>query len=331
MKRFPFLFVLLICIAQGYAQNTLKGNVRAEENSENKEIVLYRLLPEDNYKTGEVVATGRIGEDGSFVLHDSVFSEKDEVYELHVGITAPGTKLLDTTINNFRRFILSNKDSVRFGIENSRGFEYSNSNEADREWQKLKEYEEKIAAKEDLNPENYLTETRNYTKDSLEILLVKLLSIQTLDEKQLLEKDITENPDFYLDLLAKLHDSDLDPASYTYLENKIRATHQELINRKYHISLAFNFFSFTGIVGLLLVVFRMHKRSATLPSVQLSPQEEKVKNLILEGKTNKEIAAALFISISTVKTHTSSIYSKLNVTNRRDLVLKHQNHTGTST
>ncbi len=331
MKRLILVFALLFTVTQSYAQNTLKVYVSPEGDVAGKEIILMRLSPEDNYSTGEVVASGRIEEDGSFVFNDSVFTKKDEIYRLQIGMSSSGQKILDTTINRFKTFILSNQDSAQFSQRDSSFSGYSNTNEADKEWQKLKKYEEQISADVNLDPHNYLAETRNYTKDSLQILLVKLLSIQTLNEKQLLEKDIKENADFYLDLLQKLKDSELDPASYAYLENKIRATHQEIINRKYNISLALNFFGFSGIVGLLIVVFRMHKKSGNAPSEQLSKQEEKIKNLILQGKSNKEIAGDLFISISTVKTHTSNIYSKLNVSNRKDLVLKHQNHTGTST
>lgn len=332
MKGLYLIFVLLLSVAQCHAQNTLTGYVNPEANIDgSREIILTRLLPGDDLKEGVVVAKGRIQEDGSFAFNDSVFTKQDEVYRVHLKISFTGKKILDTIINDFRPFILSDRDSVRFTFGNSHVSGYYNTNEADKEWQKLKKYEEQINAEENLDPGKYLAHTRNYTKDSLQILLVKLLSIKMLDEKQLLEKDIKENADFYLDLLQKLQSSDLDPASYTYLENKIRATHQDLINRKYHISLALNFFGFSGIVGLLFVVFRMRKKSGTAPAVPLSRQEENIKNLILQGKTNKEIAGELFISISTVKTHTSNIYSKLNVSNRKELMLKYQIHTGTST
>ncbi|MGK0379614.1 MAG: DNA-binding CsgD family transcriptional regulator, partial [Patiriisocius sp.] len=50
----------------------------------------------------------------------------------------------------------------------------------------------------------------------------------------------------------------------------------------------------------------------------LSNQEEKVLALILENKTNKEIASALFVSVSTVKTHINNIYKKRNVSSRQE-------------
>lgn len=51
----------------------------------------------------------------------------------------------------------------------------------------------------------------------------------------------------------------------------------------------------------------------------LTQQEKAVLHEILEGRSNKEIAAALFISLSTVKSHINSIYKKLGVSSRKDL------------
>lgn len=48
----------------------------------------------------------------------------------------------------------------------------------------------------------------------------------------------------------------------------------------------------------------------------LSEQEQRILALIAEGKTNKEIAKAVFLSEKTVKNYVSSILSKLNLTRR---------------
>ncbi|MEL6901198.1 MAG: response regulator transcription factor [Cyanobacteria bacterium J06606_4] len=50
--------------------------------------------------------------------------------------------------------------------------------------------------------------------------------------------------------------------------------------------------------------------------INLSKREQQVLELIVEGKSNPEIAAELFLSISTVKTHLRSIMSKLSVDDR---------------
>ncbi len=51
---------------------------------------------------------------------------------------------------------------------------------------------------------------------------------------------------------------------------------------------------------------------------QLSEQEQKILTLIAEGKTNKEIAAQIYLSDKTVKNYVSSILSKLNLRRRSE-------------
>jgi len=52
--------------------------------------------------------------------------------------------------------------------------------------------------------------------------------------------------------------------------------------------------------------------------VSLTSKEKEILALIRSGKTNKEIASALFVEVSTVKTHINKIYSKTGATNRSE-------------
>ena len=61
-----------------------------------------------------------------------------------------------------------------------------------------------------------------------------------------------------------------------------------------------------------------------LTQARLSDREQEVLDLIAKGKTNSDIAKALFISVRTVKFHVSSILTKLNVRNRTEAALKVQ-------
>ncbi len=56
----------------------------------------------------------------------------------------------------------------------------------------------------------------------------------------------------------------------------------------------------------------------------LSNRETEVLNYIAKGMTNQEIADKMFISLSTVKTHTKNIFEKLDVRNRIEAVQKAQ-------
>lgn len=53
----------------------------------------------------------------------------------------------------------------------------------------------------------------------------------------------------------------------------------------------------------------------------LTSRETEILSLIAEGKSNKEVAVALFISINTVKVHLSNIYQKINVSSRTEATL----------
>ncbi len=54
----------------------------------------------------------------------------------------------------------------------------------------------------------------------------------------------------------------------------------------------------------------------------LSERELDVIKLMALGLTNQEIADRLYISLNTIKTHTSNIYSKLNVERRTQAIQK---------
>jgi DNA-binding CsgD family transcriptional regulator len=52
---------------------------------------------------------------------------------------------------------------------------------------------------------------------------------------------------------------------------------------------------------------------------ELTPSERRVAELVVEGRTNREVAAALFVTTRTVETHLSHIYGKLGVRSRTEL------------
>jgi len=54
----------------------------------------------------------------------------------------------------------------------------------------------------------------------------------------------------------------------------------------------------------------------------LSERELEVLRLIAEGLSNQEIAGRLFLSVPTVKWHTTHIYGKLGVQNRTQAVTR---------
>jgi len=54
----------------------------------------------------------------------------------------------------------------------------------------------------------------------------------------------------------------------------------------------------------------------------LTERQREVYDLIISGKTNKEIMTELFVEQSTLKSHINQIYKKLDIKSRRELKLK---------
>lgn len=70
----------------------------------------------------------------------------------------------------------------------------------------------------------------------------------------------------------------------------------------------------------------MGEQKAEAQGPALTPQEEKILALIAEGKTNREIAAELFLSEKTVKNYVSGILDKLGVARRAEAAAYYGRH-----
>lgn len=61
---------------------------------------------------------------------------------------------------------------------------------------------------------------------------------------------------------------------------------------------------------------------AAVNELNLSSRELEVLQLMSEGLSNKEIAAKLFVSVSTIKTHSNNLFDKLEVKRRTQAIDK---------
>ena len=69
-----------------------------------------------------------------------------------------------------------------------------------------------------------------------------------------------------------------------------------------------------GIARRVLELFKNNLQPASpAKDYNLTPQEKKVLQLLVQGKSYKMIAAELFVATDTVKTHVTNIYAKLHV------------------
>ena len=72
---------------------------------------------------------------------------------------------------------------------------------------------------------------------------------------------------------------------------------------------------------LVMIIYQKHRKNKNKnPFSDLTIQERKIFDLLRQGKSNKEIAQECSVSVSTIKSHVNSIYSKLKVRSRRDIL-----------
>ena len=324
MRSKFYIFIALILFSfKATSQESVSGYLQLENPKNWEEKVLLSKVVLNDTANGHryiPIASSNISEKGYFSFDQQWFDNTDHIYRIHINPIKTATKLTEA-VKNFKLFILSKNDSIYFEKGTSLFDSYTTSNKADKEWQQLKKFESKFdSLHDDFDTEKYLLRTKGYVKDSLQILLVKLISIKKLDDKKLLEKDIKENTAYYAGLLKELKSSEIDPALFLYLENKLSLIHQENTHNKYSISMLFNGIAGLTILVLVFLFIRKRRNLQNNNSVPLSKQENTIKELIISGKSNKEIANELFISINTVKTHISNIYGKLHITSRKELI-----------
>jgi len=110
-----------------------------------------------------------------------------------------------------------------------------------------------------------------------------------------------------------------------YLLKQIRA--RDLVNALEAVGRGESLLDSAVTEKVLERVRRIASGTYTDELAQLTAQEQKILQLVAEGKTNKEIASEVFLSDKTVKNYVSSILSKLNLQRRAQaaaFVAKHR-------
>ena len=173
------------------------------------------------------------------------------------------------------------------------------------------------------NNKDYRTSSQTDQKKSLLLLSIKLDSIKKLHQKKLLQKDVLKNTGYYTNFLKELKNSSIVNDEYIFLENELLKISIANTNKKITFSIITSIF--LAAIIILSILFILKNKKNKIAKINLTKQEVTIKELIINGKTNKEIANELHISLNTVKTHISNIYQKLNISNRKDLILNFKN------
>ncbi len=157
--------------------------------------------------------------------------------------------------------------------------------------------------------QNAMDEKLRQFADTCSYPLVALYALY----KSNFESHIETNPSYYIRFLKKWE--------------KERSPYFNEFRKKVSIKKTTNYYPLLfGISGLLLGVLLMGiiSRQTKTPSKnilqELTIQERNIFALLQKGKSNKEISEELNISLSTVKSHINSIFSKLSIKSRKEVL-----------
>jgi len=185
-----------------------------------------------------------------------------------------------------------------------------------------------------INTRKWFTTLQRYVKNSneplTEVYTYAFLSDKSNNLYSYYIEDLKKNP-YYDELLERLQ-KQYPNSTYTNQYKKELASDKFLINHEETSTKTL--WHWLLIVLLILSVtmniFQYLKKKKTKNTLDdlnknLTLQEQKVLALILQDKTNKEIASSMFVSLSTVKTHINNLYKKLEVSSRSEVKLLYIN------
>lgn len=185
-------------------------------------------------------------------------------------------------------------------------------------------------ASRELNNKKWFKTLQNFGQDLneplSELYIYAFLSDRSNQFHNYYLEDLKSNT-YYDELLIRLKES-YPNSSYTKQYNAELNSDKYIVSAKTETESSFNWAYL--VIGLLIAsvllnlwfVFSAKKKKLkqhTEAKEQLTKQEQNVLDLLLNDNTNKDIAEALFVSVSTVKTHVNNVYKKLNVNSRDEL------------
>lgn len=349
MKKEYYLIILvsLFYSISCYSQYSISGYINSKEKNKTVYLSLLRYNEENLISTEQVIFSTQTDSTGFFKMKGKLLSDKNKLYRIHSNLEEnhTGFQLFnDGKNNNFHNFIFSNLDSIFFPDKNQVWFSHSqNSNKTDREWRKFVEYELELLkgylgtinneAKQQVK-KSFSNELKLYCKDSLKDPLVKLLAFSHIKANiPNLEEDYKKNTNFYSKIQSELKQQYSETSYYLQFQEEISKLSISSINKSYQFHKKLNYllgilllFAIATIFFLIQKIKKKTKQGIINEVSTLTNQEEKIAKLIYSGMSNKEIASTLFISSSTVKTHIRNLYSKLEISNRQQLIGKLKNH-----
>lgn len=342
LKLFLIFLGLSLCCE---AQYSFSGYINPDESQNS----VYLSIVEDYRKMSgvyseQIITKTRADKTGFFEFKGDMLDLENRIYRIHIDRCSD----LQQSANHFNGhcndseellFIAKNTDTLKlpFSFGNQVFCRVESNNPKANAFVKIDSLkndmrfaygEFRSEANRKLNNKKWF-KTLQYFGEALnepiaELYIYSYLSDRSSDLHNYYVEDLKTN-NYYDNLKARL-ESNYPNASYTtQYNNELEADRYMLAaaNGDASFNWSFYIYGILAISGLLNVflLYRSWKQKHSLTEnlkAKLSKQEHVVLDHILQDKTNKDIAKSLFLSVSTVKSHTNNIYKKLNVQSRDD-------------
>jgi len=274
-----------------------------------------------------IIDRAEISADGQFMFSTKKLPEGIHLYRIHISkLDDPAASLIIGGIDHNHMFLFANRDAeIKFVCKNDNslfqsiliGDDYLNESLL---------YINHMANLIDTidilglgNNKEFIREAiYDQIRDYADTCSNPLLSLYAIYQSNY-QFDYKINPEYYSKYIDKWESEDSE-----YFQ-----TFRNQLNYKLGFSWASLGLIFITILLVLIFVFfgkKILKKKKNL-IMDLTVQERRIYNLLRAGKSNKEIALEYSISISTVKSHVNSIYSKLKIDSRKDILNFNNEHT----
>lgn len=338
------LFILLLVSISMKAQYRFSGHVDNTKWHNN----VYLSIIEDYRKikgiySEQIISRVRTDSTGFFEFSGNQLENDNRIYRIHVDNCFDE----EQNENHFNGdcedskevvFIAKNNDTIEFpfSFEKEMFCDIKSNNIKTNVFTKVDSLKEEMKfafkdfrsdANRKLNNKKWFKNLQDYglklNEPIAELYIYAFLSERSNDFHKFYMKDLKSNT-HYDDLLNRL--TQRYPNS-TYTEQfKLELTSDKYIISENSSSYKFNWNYVLWVILLisillniyLWITFKKSKRTS-IAIENLTKQEQNILTLILENKSNKEIADTLFVSVSTIKTHINNIFKKLNVQSREEI------------
>ncbi len=337
---FSFLFISQIAFSQyqfdGYANKDTQNNS------------VYLSVIEDFRKISgvfpeQILAKATLDSTGYFIFNGDNLPLQNRIYRIHIDTcneSEQNTSHFSGHCANSKEivFIANNKTQLSFPFSFDKEIfcKVDSNNEKANVFLKIDSLKNDMRfafgtfrseANRKINSKKWFSTLQNYgeflDEPLAELYIYSFLSNRSNNLYSYYLKDLKEN-DYYQNLLVRLKEKYPNSQYAQQYENEIEAD-LFLVNNDKSILFPWWVYALTFILILSVFInFYLFKKNKSLKKdtnskEKLTSQEQKTLSLILEDKSNKEIASELFISVSTVKTHINNLYKKLNVTSREEV------------